>query len=145
MIPKRKKKLSPLKAGKTGRSLVSKGPARDEAHLDRVRSLPCYVCGYGSEPSEAHHIRECYLRTMGVRVGDDKVVPLCSTCHRMLHRNSRHYWSFPDVVRLEASILYAETLRLRNDAQESRTSKPLQNKPEAITRGKARPLLAGRS
>ncbi len=96
------------------RSKVQKGPIRDAKHLDRVRRLNCRGC-HAPGPSEAHHIRECYPRTMGVRVGDDKVIPLCPLCHRSIHETGR--WATPDVARADAAAYYAETLRLREALQ----------------------------
>lgn len=41
-------------------------------HLERVKSLPCGVCG-ASAPSEAHHIKQ------GLHF---VCIPLCESCHR---------------------------------------------------------------
>jgi hypothetical protein len=108
MIRKRK-----AKRDSGTRSRVSKGPIRDPKHLARVRDLKCCEC-HTPPPSEPHHIRECYPRTMGVRVGDDKVIPLCRACHAELHANSRTFWDDRQrKVRDHAQMLYAETLSLR--------------------------------
>ncbi|MCW7541454.1 hypothetical protein OOT46_26960 [Aquabacterium sp. A7-Y] len=42
------------------------------AHLQRVKGLPCSVCGVPG-PSEAHHIEQGQHLT---------VIPLCEDCHR---------------------------------------------------------------
>ncbi len=124
MLTKRKKRRD-----SGTRSKVSKGPIRDPEHLARVRTLRCWICYSPSIPTEAHHIRECYPRTMGVRVGDDKVLPLCDVCHRMVHRNSRTFWTQPDVTRGTAARMYVETLSLRGKAK-SKSSVALQPRRE---------------
>jgi len=45
---------------------------RERSHVERVKHLPCGVCG-AEGPSEAHHIRQESHFT---------VVPLCEDCHR---------------------------------------------------------------
>lgn len=103
----------PAVAKQLGRSAASKKPLRDKAHRQRVNGLPCLVCRF-PPPSEAHHVREALPRTMGVRVGDDKVVPLCEGHHSILHSRSRKFWSEMAIDPLPiAAKLYAETIRLR--------------------------------
>lgn len=46
--------------------------ARERAHLQRVKELPCGVCG-APGPSEAHHIDQ------GLPFA---CIPLCASCHR---------------------------------------------------------------
>lgn len=46
--------------------------AKERAHLERVKSLPCGVCG-NPPPSEAHHINQEQHYT---------AIPLCEDCHR---------------------------------------------------------------
>ncbi len=77
------------------RSKVSKGPARDEKHLARVRASPCLACAtsWGDFPNEAHHIRCIGPRTMGKRVSDYLTVPLCKRHHAKLHTmNEADFW-----------------------------------------------------
>lgn len=45
---------------------------RERKHLERVKSLPCSVCGQPG-PSEAHHIKQGRQYTC---------VALCPDCHR---------------------------------------------------------------
>ncbi len=98
------------------RSAVTKGPLRDPEHLARVRTLKCCEC-HTPPPTQAHHIRECFPRTMGVRVGDDRVIPLCQACHAELHANSRTFWDDRHrAVRDHAQVLYRTTLSLRGEA-----------------------------
>ncbi len=98
------------------RSKVSKKPLRDPEHLARVRTKRCWSC-FAAQGTEAHHIRECYPRTMGRRIGDDKTIPLCSPCHIALHRRSRTFWQgSKDSVVSYAAALYVESLSLRGEA-----------------------------
>ena len=98
------------------RSRVKKGPLRDLKHRQRVNGLRCCVCNH-PPPCEAHHIREAYPRTMGVRIGDDKVIPLCDFHHDWIHRHQKHEWQQTDInVKAIAAALYAETLSLRGEA-----------------------------
>jgi len=50
-----------------------------DRHKDRVKSLPCCVCGH-SGPSDAHHILEG--RTPGRKNPDWLIIPLCKDCHQ---------------------------------------------------------------
>ena len=76
----------------TGQRIDSgKGPIRDRAHMARVAQQVCLICRLPHP--QVHHIRECFPRTMGVRVGDDKTVPLCPTHHAELHMtNTDAFW-----------------------------------------------------
>lgn len=51
---------------------------KDPAHLARVASMPCCVCG--ATPVEVHHIRSGM--GMGQRASDRDTIPLCSEHHR---------------------------------------------------------------
>ena len=51
----------------------------DPAHMARVATLPCLVCG--AWPVEVHHIKD-QQTAGGRRAGDDETLPLCPTCHR---------------------------------------------------------------
>ncbi len=126
MLAKRKKRRD-----SGTRSRVSKGPLRDREHLARVlQAGVCYACA-GHRFVEAHHIRECFPRTMGVRIGDDKVVPLCPYCHARLHQNSRTFWKCPQQMVIEyAAALYAETLSLRSKANTKSSVAALQPRRE---------------
>ena len=48
------------------------------AHLDRVASLPCCLCG--DSPVEVHHILEGRIK--GRKSGHWTAIPLCVSCHR---------------------------------------------------------------
>jgi len=74
------------------RSRVSKKPWESKSYRDWVKANNyCLIC-YGAA-HEAHHVRECLPRTMGVRVSDKWVVPLCLTHHNDLHQHSRTFWA----------------------------------------------------
>ncbi len=112
------------------RSKVQKGPIRDADHLARVRTLPCAVCQW-PPPNQAHHIRECFPRTMGVRVGDDKVLPMCEGHHRIVHSISKLFWfSMRMKAAPIAAALYAETLSLRGKANTKSSVAALQPRRE---------------
>ena len=52
--------------------MLNKLNAKERAHLERVKSLPCSVCD-APAPSEAHHVKQHrqYI-----------CVALCESCHR---------------------------------------------------------------
>jgi hypothetical protein len=74
------------------RRLDDKGPARNSVWLARIRSLPCLCCPHGrqSHPTEAHHPKGLFPRTIGKRISDLLCLPLCQWHHTMapdaLHR-----------------------------------------------------------
>lgn len=115
------KRSAPLVAKALGVSSADKGPIRDRQHMGRLSSLSCLVCGLGHP--QIHHIRECFQRTMGVRVGDDKTVPLCATHHAELHlTNNATFWERYKIDPVErAEQFYAETLRGRTVLREETT------------------------
>lgn len=47
----------------------------EKAHLKRIASLPCIVCG--KQPVEVHHVRR-----YGAKRDNFQTVPLCPECHR---------------------------------------------------------------
>lgn len=55
---------------------------RSEKYLRSVRGRPCLCCG---KPGEAHHVNTAMERGVGLKVGDNWVVPLCHRCHMELH------------------------------------------------------------
>ncbi len=56
-------------------------PRRSEAHLARVRAMPCCVCS-APAPSDPHHFGP---RGMGQKTSDFRVVPLCRVHHDEWH------------------------------------------------------------
>lgn len=78
---------------------------RSRKHLDKVRKLPCLVCG-SPAPNHAHHIQFSEHRGFGQKVGDQYTVPLCGTCHHELHvtqEGERLYWAFAGIDALAAA------------------------------------------
>lgn len=118
----RTKSLVPKRLGV---SAVDKGPIIDKAHRNRVNEHRCIICALPYP--HAHHIRECFDRTMGKRIGDDMTVPLCVTHHAELHTlNNITFWQRYGIDPVAwAKAFYAETLRLRE-------------KPSAIKPGASR-------
>lgn len=104
----------PLLPKNIGLSIISKGPIRDRSHLARVANHPCLVCGI--QFAQAHHIRECYPRTLGVRIGDDKTAPLCVTHHAELHmHNTDDFWKRYGIdAKRWARNFYEQTIAGRN-------------------------------
>lgn len=88
----------PVVPKQLGRMKVAKGPARSPSHLARVRQEPCLVPWMtfsGCQPVEAHHVRCIGPRTMGKRVSDFIVVPICRAHHQILHSmNEESFWRF---------------------------------------------------
>lgn len=64
-----------------------KGPARDGAYLEWIRSMPCMSCRW--RPSEAHHQPPDHPsgKAMGRKCSDYFTVPLCTEHHRYFHDN----------------------------------------------------------
>lgn len=86
-----------------------KKPWRSEAYKAHVRTFACLACPRPAE--HAHHIRECFPRTMGVRISDAYVVPLCEKCHSLLHARSSTFWTerhvTPDGLRTWCESVHA--------------------------------------
>lgn len=62
----------------------------DSAHLAWVRTLPCVSCG-SPGPNEAAHYRQSvadlpgHSGGMGMKPTDNRVLPLCKSCHGRQH------------------------------------------------------------
>ncbi len=56
---------------------------KDPEHLAFIASLVCAVCG--APNPVPHHLLRGVVRGMGMRAGDQWVVPLCPEHHRELH------------------------------------------------------------
>lgn len=87
----RRTRLSPRRK----RPRTIKAPRfEDPALLDRVRALPCSVCGTRIQV-EAHHIRDGQVGA-GQKAGDDEAIPLCRFHHRegpaAFHHLGRRAW-----------------------------------------------------
>jgi hypothetical protein len=58
---------------------------RDKDHRKFVSMQPCLVCG--RTPVDPHHLRFAQPRTLGRKVSDEFIVPVCRLHHRELHRH----------------------------------------------------------
>ena len=56
---------------------------RDRSYLDYIKSLPCCNCGREAEP---HHTQ---VGGTGIKGSDYRTVPMCRTCHMILHQNGK--------------------------------------------------------
>lgn len=85
-------------------------------HIERVKSLPCSVCG-APAPSDAHHILEG--RTPGRKSSNLLAIPLCKSCHQD-NRNGIHgqraMWSVMRKTELGCLADTIETLLYRSEA-----------------------------
>jgi hypothetical protein len=64
---------------------------RSNKHLRFVASLPCMLCG--AREVQAAHIRTGNNAGVGMKSGDDCVVPLCIRCHAEQHSMSeKKFW-----------------------------------------------------
>ena len=74
------------------------GMVRNEKHLQKIRKMPCIITNNIGEncnihPVHAHHLTYAFGGGMGLKVGDDNVVPLCWTHHQLLHSvGERSFW-----------------------------------------------------
>lgn len=67
---------------------------RSEAHKAFVRSLPCAARNeHCAGPIEAAHVRMGSDGGMGMKPGDDNIVPLCRGHHETQHRQGEYpFW-----------------------------------------------------
>ena len=74
----------------------------ERAHLERVKSLPCSVCG-APGISEAHHIRQGVQRL---------AVALCADCHRGYNgwHGTKAYWRIKKMDELDALAVTLQNL-----------------------------------
>ncbi|MBV9970839.1 MAG: DUF968 domain-containing protein [Xanthobacteraceae bacterium] len=91
-------------AGRIDKSLLTFGAPRrerDRDHLLFVARQPCLICS--RIPSDAHHLRFAQPTSMGRKVGDQFVVPLCRTHHRQLHEShdEARWWDDLEIGALE--------------------------------------------
>jgi len=96
---------------------VQRKPRRhDGNHLDRIRVMPCLVCG-SDTGCEAAHVRYSDLSIakpmsgFGMKPHDWFVVPLCSEHHRQQtnYGNEREWWKLANIDPVKVALmLYVE-------------------------------------
>ncbi len=88
----------------------------DAAHLERIRKMPCLICGFDCG-CEAAHVRYSDLTVakpmsgLGMKPHDWFVVPLCSEHHRQQtnHGNEREWWRLTNIDPVKVALmLYVE-------------------------------------
>lgn len=70
------------------------GRLRDKKYLQHIAALPCLICNRPA--GTAHHLRRAEKNAMGMKVGDNWVVPLCDEHHKKLHSvgNEDIFWAY---------------------------------------------------
>jgi hypothetical protein len=98
---------------------------RDKAHLLKVGSLPCLICG--RQPSHAHHLRFAQPHGLSQKVSDEFVVPLCFLHHRDLHAASseRDWWYRQGLDPLPVAARLWEESRARIEPERALIDPPL--------------------
>lgn len=76
--------------------LKCKKPKKDRKHLERVKSLPCCVCG-AYPPSDVHHCKGHEFGTgAGLKASDYDTIPLCKAHHQSgphgFHHMGKRAW-----------------------------------------------------
>jgi hypothetical protein len=98
-------------------TLQKNPPVRDPKHLAKVREMSCVVCG--ATPCDPAHIRHGLGGGMGMKPGDDLVLPLCHAHHMEQHRiGELRFWDMAlskddrlmmNCVKALAKYLYRKT------------------------------------
>lgn len=78
--------------------------AAEKRHIQRVKNLPCGVCGQPS-PSDAHHIKDGDRR-----VSHFAIIPLCKSCHQDPHNGIHGERAMWKVMRKSEILVLAETI-----------------------------------
>lgn len=66
---------------------------RSRQYIKHVQGQPCLYCG---SPGEAHHLTHAQPRALGLKNGDQFIVPLCHPHHMALHDSpmpERTWWA----------------------------------------------------
>jgi hypothetical protein len=83
---------------------------RDKDHLAFIRQLPCCVSLKNSEPCHAAHVRIGANGGMGMKPGDNFVLPLCADVHGRQHAiGESEFWGDMEKPKALAQFLYANT------------------------------------
>jgi hypothetical protein len=85
---------------------------RDKAHLAFVAAQACLVCQRA--PCDAHHLKFAQPRSLGRKVSDEFVVPLCRDHHQQLHcqGNEIAWWANLQIAPIEVARKLWDTTRL---------------------------------
>ena len=83
---------------------LEKATAKEKAHLARIKSLPCGVCG-DANISHAHHIKEGDRR-----ISHFATIPLCSDCHQGNHNGIHGEKAMWKVMKKTELLVLAETI-----------------------------------
>ena len=78
-------RYTPLRRAKAPprvRARPRRGPDRDPAYLQWIRSLPCAICGANGARSEAAHTSVLGPRGLSQKSSDYSAIPLCYGHHR---------------------------------------------------------------
>ncbi len=57
---------------------------RDKAHLKRVASLPCQLCGLDGQTQAAHSNQAKHGKGRGLKASDEFTAALCQGCHSQI-------------------------------------------------------------
>jgi len=77
---------APVGIDKSRQALAEPHRYRSKEHLRFVAKQACLICG--RKHSDPHHLSFMQPRTLGCKVSDEFVVPLCRIHHRAVHRVS---------------------------------------------------------
>jgi hypothetical protein len=85
-------RLNPKRIDKSALTIAEPRRYRNKEHLRLVAQQACLVCG--RKPCDPHHLRFMQPRTIGRKVSDEFVAPLCRIHHRAAHRagDERAWW-----------------------------------------------------
>lgn len=104
--PREKKPPKPLRAKNAKRAASEFARCyHSEERVEWVRSLPCVVGGCRNDSIENAHIEGDGTSR---KAGYEKIVPLCRTHHRQLHRDGRETFEGAHLVDLAAMALDTE-------------------------------------
>lgn len=89
---------------------------KDADHLKRVSEMACCICGLDGS-TQAHHLLRSGEKGMGIKSGDDCVIPLCYNHHYELHMYGDET-EFLAIHGLENPLSYARGLYYKRNEYE---------------------------
>ena len=75
--------------------------ATERLHLERIKDMPCGVCGQAG-PSDAHHVEQ-HMQYL--------CIPLCNDCHQGSHNGIHGRRSIWNVLKKNELSVLNETIR----------------------------------